>query len=565
MDSKKYAKYFLLTANVKNGNLWGISQHTARDNMKKFIGRPLVVTAQSWHDIPSEYGESYEHPYLPTNDMNQIFAHQDRFKVGNIIDVNEDKNGDWYATIEMLPKFAMKNLPPFCSPAIYQLDASEHEGNISKWEALHLAALNENPAYGARIALLKGTCIGTANSCKIQFKGAKLSIPKDNFESRRDSLPPAVSSTQAEENARFQFMENGIKIKPKKSELNDNLKKRLAGLENSQGRIKASEDLQEHIKNNPKTSREEAFNHLFHKKHSISHITYALNNHFGEQRREATDEDFENKKENDERRFKHDVDVHVLRSKLEKIASRFDKRGVEPTSRFNKNTPLINKVPFGKEDRDLVDRQNDIDKLLDIENKRRKSNNKIQVPKPTQSDFSRIISAKSEVICPKKLKKRLASLGEENMTYQKSKHMKLKKNQKIANEDIENKLRSMGRSVDASHHQSMFLSQKGDFIGGGDTHDMQIRNILNPTGGYGETVTNNFLRKNGLIRVQNFPINRAGEKKIDVGINSKINNNQLKSIQNLEKEGKVIGFAVNDITGNGFNDMVKALRVNKFI
>ena len=138
-----YAKYWLLNAKQTNGNGWGIAAHTAKDNMSKFIGRPLVVTASSWHGA-SQYGDSYEHPYLATNDMNQIFAHQEKFRVGNIVSVEGDKNGDYFATIEMLPKFANMVLPPFCSPAIYQLDAQEHEGNISKWEALHLAALDEN-------------------------------------------------------------------------------------------------------------------------------------------------------------------------------------------------------------------------------------------------------------------------------------------------------------------------------------------------------------------------------------------------------------------------------------
>jgi len=171
-QSGKYAKYWLLNAKETNGNGWGIAAHTAKDNMKKFIGRPLVVTAQSWHGA-SEYGEEYEHPYLPTNDINAILNHQEKFRVGSIVDVFEDKQGDWFASVEMLPKFASSRLPPFCSPAIYQLDASEAEGQISKWEALHLAALTENPAYGARIALLKGTCVGTDNECKVQFKAAK--------------------------------------------------------------------------------------------------------------------------------------------------------------------------------------------------------------------------------------------------------------------------------------------------------------------------------------------------------------------------------------------------------
>jgi len=171
-QSGKYAKYWLLNAKDTNGNGWGIAAHTAKDNMKKFIGRPLVVTASSWHGA-SEYGNEYEHPYLPTNDITAILDHQEKFRVGSIVDVVEDNHGDWYANVEMLPKFANSRLPPFCSPAIYQLDASEAEGQISKWEALHLAALTENPAYGARIALLKGTCVGTGSECKVQFKSAK--------------------------------------------------------------------------------------------------------------------------------------------------------------------------------------------------------------------------------------------------------------------------------------------------------------------------------------------------------------------------------------------------------
>ena len=436
-QSGKYAKYWLLNAKQTNGNGWGIAQHTARENMKKFIGRPLVVTAQSWHDEPSEYGESYEHPYLPTNDMNQIFAHQNRFKVGNIIDVNEDKNGDWYATIEMMPKFAMKNLPPFCSPAIYQLDASEHEGNISKWEALHLAALNENPAYGARIALLKGTCIGTANSCQIQFKGAKLNDKENDF----DRLETLAS--------------NGEKITdPKLKELDNNLKK-----------------------------------------------------------------------------------TNKLKRKLAKL--KFAGECKYCSNKFR----LLDMSPDGD----------------------------INCPSCGKSFPKKDLSKKASIICPKKLKERLASLGEENMTYQKSKHMKVKKNQKIASEDIENKLRQLGRSVDAQHHQSTWLSTKGDFIGGNDTHYKQIIGLRGsqPIGEQDKIITD-FSKENSLPRVQKFDINRAGEKKISIGVHSPINSNQLKSIQELEKGGNQIGYAVGKdyktaITGEGFRDMVKALREHKFI
>ena len=355
-QSGKYAKYWLLNAKETNGNGWGIAAHTAKENMKKFIGRPLVVTASSWHGA-SEYGDEYEHPYLPTNDISAILNHQEKFRVGSIVDVFEDSHGDWFASVEMLPKFASSRLPPFCSPAIYQLDASEAEGQISKWEALHLAALTENPAYGARIALLKGTCVGTNNECKVQFKVAK--------------------------------QEPGIECPIKKKE-------------------------------------------------RIS-----------------------------------------------------------------------------------------------------------------------------------KLKAKLASLGEQNMTYQDSKKVKIikKKHPEVrkAKSSVEDILRGKGRSVDGSHSQSTFLSSVGDFIGGGvdnEPHRSQV-GLLDDS----ELV--NFQKDTGLIRVQNFPVNRSGDKKMSLGINSKVNSTQLKSIKDLETEGKTIGFSVGDlgkeVTGEGYRDLTKTLREQKFI
>jgi hypothetical protein len=382
-QSGKYAKYWLLNAKETNGNGWGIAAHTAKENMKKFIGRPLVVTAQSWHGA-SEYGDEYEHPYLPTNDINAILNHQEKFRVGSIVDVFEDKHGDWYASIEMLPKFASSRLPPFCSPAIYQLDASEAEGQISKWEALHLAALTENPAYGARIALLKGTCVGTDNECKVQFKSAK--------------------------------QESGIECPVKEKQ-------------------------------------------------------------------------------------------KKVKSKLSKL----------------KKKQKISKV-----------------------------------------------------------KARLAGLGEQNMTYQESKKVKIHKKKhpevRKAKSSVEDILRGQGRSVDGTHHESTFLSTKGDFIGGGDSHagqalstDNTLSEILDVNDVDG--IVERFSSDNNIPKVQHFPINRAGEKKTSVGIFSKINSTQLKSLKDIEEGGGTLGFAVgtstSDIdgmsTGEGYRDLTKALKERKFL
>lgn len=174
----KFVKYWLLNAKEINGNGWGVSPISIAQNILKFKGKPFVVTAQTW--IPnSEYGMEYRHPTIMSNDLGTIFRYQAKFAVGLIRDVYEEKD-NWFATIEMNPKYANLALPPFCSPAIFQLDPFESDGSLTKWEALHLAGLVEKPAYGAQIALLKGTCIGTPDQCKIQFRGAQLKKKFDN-------------------------------------------------------------------------------------------------------------------------------------------------------------------------------------------------------------------------------------------------------------------------------------------------------------------------------------------------------------------------------------------------
>ena len=467
-QSGKYAKYWLLNAKETNGNGWGIAAHTAKENMKKFIGRPLVVTASSWHGA-SEYGDEYEHPYLPTNDINAILNHQEKFRVGSIVDVFEDSHGDWFASIEMLPKFASSRLPPFCSPAIYQLDASEAEGQISKWEALHLAALTENPAYGARIALLKGTCVGTDNECKVQFKSAK----------QESGIECPVKEKQKKVKSKLSKLKKKQKV--------SKLKTRLAGNGILDGDDKGADDI-----------------------------------------------------------------IGGGRKIIDKLKGY--RNTEDPIYSDQTNTPLVKEVPFGKKrtkkqiNTDSVDRskfeKSDGTKLPD--NKKR---------------FKNIIIAK--------LKARLAGLGEQNMTYQDSKKVKIHKKKhpevRKAKSSVEDILRGKGRSVDGSHAQSTFLSSEGDFIGGGDKTEAHRSQV----GLTDDNQLTDFQKETGLIRVQNFPINRAGDKKTSLGINSKVNKNQLKSIKDLETGGQTIGFSVGDLgketTGQGYRDLTKILRERKFL
>ena len=74
------------------------------------------------------------------------------------------------------------------------------------------------------------------------------------------------------------------------------------------------------------------------------------------------------------------------------------------------------------------------------------------------------------IVCPVKLKERVSIL---------KKKLTPVKNAKKTLEDI---LRKAGTSVDGSHHQSTFLSQRGDFIGGStDPSHSHVRQILNTT------------------------------------------------------------------------------------
>ena len=459
-QSGKYAKYWLLNAKETNGNGWGIAAHTAKDNMKKFIGRPLVVTASSWHGA-SEYGDEYEHPYLPTNDITAILNHQEKFRVGSIVDVFEDSHGDWFASVEMLPKFASSRLPPFCSPAIYQLDASEAEGQISKWEALHLAALTENPAYGARIALLKGTCVGTDNECKVQFKAAK--------------QEPGI--------------ECPIKEKQKK------VKSKLSKLKKKQ---------------------------MTANNKSIPPSIITNDNN------------------------QSDLIDSVMDRKMKK---QYKKKG-------------------GMTEKELLD----------------------MFTQPTRSDTKDPIGAmhlnKDVAKRLAKLKIKIAGLGDENMTYQDSKKVKIIKKKhpevrkaslasEFTHNDIEGVLRKIHRSPlppDKREHQSSFLSSTGDYIGGGEDHTDTIKSIFKdkeftPEDKANDGPVTRFSTEHRLPRVQRRVTRRGG--RVSFGIHAPVNKTQLRSMKDVEAGGEELAFVVgkdtNGTVGEGYRDLTKALRENKFL
>lgn len=188
----KFASYFLLKGDEVNGREWGVTSSSIPQNISSFIGMPLVATGDKFvHDSP--YGGDFLHPSithfvqrapelvagLNPMDLKDIKTFQDRFRIGTIDDVFFNPNkGLWNASVKLAEGVEASDLPPFCSPAIFQLDMTEHEGSITKWTGLHLAALDQRPAYG-NIALLNATCSGTSAQCKMDFSGQENSLKSD--------------------------------------------------------------------------------------------------------------------------------------------------------------------------------------------------------------------------------------------------------------------------------------------------------------------------------------------------------------------------------------------------
>jgi len=618
----KYAKYWLLNAKQTNGNGWGIAAHSAKDNMNKFIGRPLVITSSTWHGS-SVYGAKYDHPYVPTNDLNKIFEHQEQFRVGNIVDIGE-KNGDYYAMIEMLPKFANMTLPPFCSPAIYQLDAREAEGQISKWEALHLAALDENPAYGARIALLKGTCVGTNHECRVQFRSAK---QKEASIVCTKGLKAKLQRIALSDDAKKRMEDIGKKELSKARKKHDSqplLKEVPFGGSSSRGRVEDFERMSAEnnagigktkIKPNKPTQKDRnriikaklqkvaindvreiphaRFNgdepHVLHPKHKEiqSHAVKRLGvskgftgSHFL-----TSDGQLLGDGKTEHRTMSHNILKSFPDKKFNEMAATADAKVMSRWGTDGRNmTTLLEQTGMSRVSADAtgmnIDAKHPLTKSQRTTITQHLEDNGIGPDNVFIDDDTPSQKTISKQLRLGKLKFKIASLGEHNMTYQDSKKVKIRKKKhpevrkaksEFNHPNIDAALRGIHSSA-MPEKQSTFLSSRGDYIGGGDDHTDTIKSIFNTQytqedKGNDGPVTR-FSAEHGLPRIQR-RILRSGER-ISVGIHSKINSSQLRSLKDIEKSGIDLGFVVGadpmtGETGDGFRDMTKALRRNRFL
>src|SRR6185437_3103793 len=180
----QHATYFLLAGDEVNGRGWGVTEESIPKNIESFVGMPFVITTSDYIE-GSPYGKVYDHPsteHFPVlgiasigtydvNDINLIKRFQNKFAIGKIVKVYK-KDEIWRADVTKSPKYAHVPWPPFTSPAIYKMNPHEPDDNIESWTALHLAGLDQRPAYG-NIALLKGTCNGDYGGvCEHQLRSA---------------------------------------------------------------------------------------------------------------------------------------------------------------------------------------------------------------------------------------------------------------------------------------------------------------------------------------------------------------------------------------------------------
>lgn len=162
-NGKLYVKAFLLDSSV-NLNDWGVSEQSIAENISSFIGKPLVLT------------EDFNHPDIDDGNLNHVFANQEPYRVGTIVDITQ-KDGAYYSISEITdPQVKSEilgaKLPPFVSPAIYPLGGKpQAENAITNWTGVHLAIVDD-PAFGPKKAQITSTCAGEKGECLMQLRKA---------------------------------------------------------------------------------------------------------------------------------------------------------------------------------------------------------------------------------------------------------------------------------------------------------------------------------------------------------------------------------------------------------
>ena len=169
-NDKYYLKAFLVNDRL-NGMGWKLNPAYMEQNIKKFIGKPLILTQYKNH--PHEF-KHYKQTGNIEYDKQKFLELQKPHEIGTIVNVlgnrnlaQGDNNNEYTAIIEVTDPNAIKSfkeqrVPLFVSPSI--LRTSGEWTDIQDFEALHLAVVDD-PAFGIEVANVRKSCEADQNTC----------------------------------------------------------------------------------------------------------------------------------------------------------------------------------------------------------------------------------------------------------------------------------------------------------------------------------------------------------------------------------------------------------------
>lgn len=185
-----YLKAFLINDKV-NKNFWNIPNESIAKYATGFIGKPLISYPDFDHPNYLKEGAVEE-----SNDyLEKATAIQNRYKIGEIIDVKQEKTDDgdnaWFAYVRMTDNnatMALKSgsIPFFVSPQVYDT-ATVVSDITTDFIPMHLAIVDK-PAYGNK-ARVKALCNGSGLKCTKALRSAAENFVQEiaNYTQNHDS------------------------------------------------------------------------------------------------------------------------------------------------------------------------------------------------------------------------------------------------------------------------------------------------------------------------------------------------------------------------------------------
>lgn len=174
-----YVKAFLLNDKI-NKNFWNIPNESIEKYATGFIGKPLISHPSGDHPDYIKEGA------VDDTDINEVLQIQQKFKIGEIIDVKRESirgaaaagEDAWFAYIRMTNPEATQAIKSgsmsfYVSPQVY--DTADVVTDTTKdFVPLHLAVVNE-PAYG-NTAKIKAFCNGSGAKCTKALRSAATNL-----------------------------------------------------------------------------------------------------------------------------------------------------------------------------------------------------------------------------------------------------------------------------------------------------------------------------------------------------------------------------------------------------